>query len=264
MTRRALLLLSLMLAAGTAQAEPDVRFADFTWTEIAGAVSHGTDTIIIPVGGTEQSGPYLAVGKHDFRAEIQADRIAQALGHAMVAPVIAYVPEGGTSPRTSHMRFPGTISIPPDVFRGLVTGAAESFHVQGFRTVVFLADHGGYIRQLEAATDALNRAWRGTGARALYVAPYYDVVYGAFADRVRGMGLGADIGTHADLIDTALTMALKPDAVRSRELASAPLPGPRDGVYGGDPRAATARIGTIGADMQVNAAIAAIRAARGH
>jgi len=249
------------MAMGSAQAR-SVHFADLTWTEIAADLAAGTDTIIIPVGGTEQSGPFIAVGKHDFRADAQAERIARDVGGTLVAPVVAYVPEGGTAPRSGHMRFAGTISIPPAAFTGLISGAAESFRVQGFRNIVLLADHGGYVRMLAATAQMLDRKWRGTGARIVYVAPYYDTAYGAFADRLRTMGLGAAIGTHADLIDTALTMALVPDAVRTQALKAALLPTRADGVYGGDPRGATPRIGAIGADMQVAAAVAGIRALR--
>lgn len=240
---------------------PDtVEFARLTWTEIAAAIRAGDDTILIPVGGTEQSGPYIAVGKHNVRVAALADRIARRLGHTLVAPVIAYVPEGGTSPRTSHMRFPGTISIPPAIFTGLLEGAAESFRVQGFRRVVFIGDHGGYLTSLKAVAEKLDHQWKGT-AHALYVAPYYDVIATRYADALRARGLGAALGKHADLSDTALMLAVDPSMVRQDALRSAPLPGPGQGVYGGDPRPATAALGRIGTDMQVEAAVEAIRRA---
>ena len=44
-------------------------------------------TIIVPVGGTEQSGPHIALGKHNVRARVLAGRIAAALGDTLVAPV---------------------------------------------------------------------------------------------------------------------------------------------------------------------------------
>ena len=77
----------------------------------------GTTTIIMPAGGTEQSGPHMALGKHNVRARVLAGRIAAALGDTLVAPVLAYVPEGAISPPAGHMRFPGTISIPDAAFK---------------------------------------------------------------------------------------------------------------------------------------------------
>ncbi|MBO1361309.1 creatininase family protein [Acetobacter sacchari] len=250
-------------ATGAARAEPQVEFQRLTWLEIRDAVRAGYDTIIIPVGGTEQSGPYIAVGKHNVRAEALADRIARSLGNALVAPVIAYVPEGGLSPRTSHMRFPGTITVPPTVFEGLLRSAAESFRVQGFHTVAFIADHGGYLSQLREVVVGLDRAWSGSGAHALYVDSYYNVIGGAYADALRARGLGEDVGKHAELSDTSLMLAVDPSMVREQALRSAPKPTTADGVYGGDPRPATAELGKIGVDMQVDAAVAEIRKAQG-
>lgn len=235
-----------------------VIFENLTWTEIAQALKSGTDTIIVPVGGTEQSGPYIAVGKHNVRAAALARRIALELGRTLVAPVIAYVPEGTTHPRSSHMRFPGTISIPPAVFRELLEGAAESFRVQGFHRIVFIGDHGGYARDLAAVAKTLNRRWKGT-ATAVHVDAYYSVIGGAYADALRARGLGRAVGQHAELSDTSLMLAVDPAMVRQAALSHAPKPTVADGVYGGDPRPATAALGKIGVDMQVEAAVQALQ-----
>ena len=103
-------------ALAFAQAPNSVVLEDLTWTELQGAIAQGKTTVIVPIGGTEQSGPYMALGKHNARAQWLAVHIAQELGNALVAPVIAYVPEGGYAPQTSHMRFAGTITVPDDVF----------------------------------------------------------------------------------------------------------------------------------------------------
>ena len=72
--------------------------------------------VIIPIGGTEQNGPHMAIGKHNVRVKLLAGKIAAALGNALVAPVLPYVPEGRVDPPTAHMRFPGTITVPEDAF----------------------------------------------------------------------------------------------------------------------------------------------------
>ncbi|MDF7673192.1 creatininase family protein [Acetobacteraceae bacterium ESL0709] len=237
-----------------------VELACHTWTEIDQALKAGKTTIIVPVGGTEQSGPYVAVGKHNIRAQMLADEIASRLGDCFVAPVIAYVPEGSTSPRSSHMRFPGTLSVSPTVFEGVLTGAAESLRVQGFRTIVFLGDHGGYQKELSSLADRLNIRWKKAGveARILHVKNFYDVIPGEYAQKLRAMGLGAFLGKHADLSDTSLMLAVDPSLVRINTLKQAPKPAIEDGVYGGDPRPATAELGRIGTDMQIDAAVRSI------
>src|SRR6185437_8326776 len=104
--------LSCAAALSFAQAPHTVQLEDLTWTELRDEIAAGKTTIIVPIGGTEQSGPYVALGKHNARVQVLATRIAEGLGNALVAPVIAYVPEGSYAPPTSHMRFPGTITVP--------------------------------------------------------------------------------------------------------------------------------------------------------
>ncbi|MHB0705784.1 creatininase family protein [Roseomonas mucosa] len=242
---------------------PDTVWLDqLTWTEIRAATQAGKRTVIIPVGGTEQSGPFIAVGKHNARVAVLGEQIARQLGNALLAPVIAYVPEGNINPPSSHMRFPGTISIPPEVFEGLLASAAESFAAHGFTDIVLIGDHGGYQKNLRHVADRLNHQWAKGPARAHYIAQYYDTIESSFAPALRARGLGDDIGTHADLMDTALTLATRPSLVRQQALqAAAEKPGAAQGVYGGDPRPATAELGQIGTGAIVAQTVAAIRQA---
>lgn len=262
---------ALILAAFCIVASPDppargqpadsVLLERLTWTEIHDAVRGGKTTIIIPVGGTEQTGPYVAVGKHNVRAAVLSERIAHLLGNALVAPVIAYVPEGNIDPPSSHMRFPGTISVPVDVFERTVEAAAEGFRVHGFTDIVLLGDHGGYQSNLKAVAERLNRRWASGPARAHYIGEYYDAIDTTFAGELRARGLGADLGKHADLMDTSLMLAVDPSMVRLRALQSASKLDASVGVYGGDPRKASAELGRLGIDAQVAAAVQAIRRA---
>lgn len=247
-------------SAGAADA---VLFEKHTWTEIQSAVASGVTTIIIPVGGTEQSGPYIAVGKHNERATYLAEKIAQKTGKTLVAPVVSYVPEGGTSPRSSHMRFPGTITVPPDVFEKLLVSAGESFQVQGFRLIVFMGDHGGYQKYLEKAAAVLNQKWHGTGAQALYVSGFYTVIAHQYADWLKQQGYGKDVGQHGEISDTSLMLAVDPSMVRQEGLRHAGPPSAQQGIYGGDPRRASAALGQAGLALQINAAVQAIQNARG-
>src|SRR3989337_477261 len=134
-----------LICAGRVWAQtPDtVLLEELTWTELRDLVGAKATTIIVPVGGTEQNGPHMTLGKHNARVKILSEKIARALGSTLVAPVIAYVPEGRPSPATGHMRFPGTITVPDETFQKVLEYAARSFKVHGFRDLVFLGDHGG-------------------------------------------------------------------------------------------------------------------------
>lgn len=260
--KRAFAFAALLLAAQAtlAQTPPTVQLQDLTWTEIRDQVHAGKTTIIIPIGGTEQSGPYIAVGKHNRRATVLAERIAQKLGNALVAPTVDYVPEGSYAPPTSHMRFPGTITIPDATFEQLLESAANSFAVHGFRNVVFLGDHGGYQRDLRQVVARLDRQWAGRQARAFAPPEYYEASSTGFAQILRRHGIRDDeIGTHAALADTSLQLAVAPQMVRLRALRAAPKPGAADGVYGGDPRHSSAALGQLGVDAIISRTVEAIR-----
>src|SRR5579862_2958463 len=116
---RSLLLCLLILAPACAAAQTPVFLEDLTWTELRDRIHAGTTIILVPIGGTEQNGPHMALGKHNVRARFLAEKIARQLGNALVAPTIAYVPEGSFAPPTGHMRFPGTISITEDAYEKL-------------------------------------------------------------------------------------------------------------------------------------------------
>ncbi|MFC4527754.1 creatininase family protein [Dyella halodurans] len=247
--------------ASLAQSTPKtVSLEDLTWTEIRDQVRAGKTTIIIPIGGTEQSGPGIAVGKHNARVDYLSQKIAEGLGNALVAPVIAYVPEGGYAPPTSHMRFPGTITISDAAFEQMLESAAQSFAAHGFHTIVLLGDHGGYQKDLDLVAARLNKAWAGSRLRAIVPAAYYQTSSEGYAQMLRQRGFRDDeIGTHAGLADTSLQLAVAPQMVRLDRLQHGPRLGPADGVYGGDPRKASAELGQIGIDAIVLHTVDALR-----
>lgn len=256
--------LAALLFAATVQATPATPttpfIEDMTWVEVRDAQRAGKTTIIIPVGGTEQNGPHMALGKHNVRVHVLAGRIANALGNALVAPVLAYVPEGNITPPTAHMRFTGTISISDDAFKSVLDSAARSFKQNGFSEVVLIGDHGGYQSQLSAVAAKLNKDWAGT-ARAHFIGGYYRATQTTYVKALRAQGLSdSQIGTHAGTADTSLLMAIDPSGVRADLLATSALEGTRTGTAG-DPRASTAALGQLGIDAVVAESVAAIKAA---
>jgi creatinine amidohydrolase len=259
---RAFLLVVLAVAClstAALAAPPSVQLEELTWTEVKAALQSGTTTIIIPAGGTEQSGPHMALGKHNLRARVLAGRIAAALGDTLVAPVLAYVPEGAISPPIGHMRFPGTISIPDATFKSTVAAAARSFRQAGFTHIVLLGDHGGYQALLKQAAADLNKEWAGHGVHAHFIAEYYGATQTAYVQVLRAKGLSdAQIGEHAGVADTSLMMAIDPAYVRADRLGGHSV---ADGTQG-DPASSSAALGQLGVDLIVSQTVAAIRKAR--
>ena len=215
MTRIFALLLFILFLAGQdaiAQAPKSVFIEELTWTELRDQISSGKTTIIIPIGGTEQNGPDMALGKHNVRVKALSEKIALTLGNALVAPVIAYVPEGSLNPPTAHMRFPGTITVPDDTFETVLEYAAKSFKLHGFQTIIFLGDHGGYQADLTVAANRLNQEWVKTMVRAYAVTEYYQAFQSGYVQALKNKGYSdADIGTHAGLADTLSCLPSIPD-----------------------------------------------------
>ena len=270
----ALLLSTACLAAAPALAPTlaptpapgtSLHLEELTWTELRDRQAAGTTTVLVPIGGTEQSGPHIALGKHNTRVRLLAGLIALQLGHTVVAPVLAYVPEGAINPPTAHMRFTGTLTIPDAVFEALLEATARSLRQHGFRDVALLGDHGGYQKSLEKVANKLNREWAGVGTggprcRVHALLDYYHAAQAGHAELLATRGFGpAEIGSHAGLADTALMLATDPALVRKDQLARAAKAGASEGVAG-DPRRASAELGQIGVDRIVEASVAALKA----
>ena len=258
--RSIVVFLALAALALPAQAQHSVHLEDLTWTEVRDAVHAGKTTIIIPAGGTEQNGPHMTLGKHNVRVKALAEKIAAALGNALVAPVIAYVPEGSISPPAAHMRFPGTITVPDDVFDKTLESAARGFRLHGFKDVVLIGDHGGYQKNLKRVAESLNREWKGTTVRAHAIDEYYRAMEDDTAKALEQKGFkSAEIGTHAGLADTSIMLAIDSNVVRADRLGAANR-GKSDGVYG-DPSRATAELGKPAVERIVERTAQAIREA---
>jgi creatinine amidohydrolase len=252
-------LLLLCLSPGLAAAAPEVRLEALTSTELRERIAAGVTTVLVPIGGTEQNGPHMVLGKHNVRVRVLAERIAQRLGNTLVAPVMAYVPEGSIEPPVAHMRYAGTLSIPEPAFEAVLEGAARSLCRHGLREVVFLGDHGGYQKSEQRVAAKLDRAAGTTRCRVHALGEYYRSAQQGHAQLLAARGFGADeIGQHAGLADTSLALAVDESLVRREWLGRVSTPAERPGVSG-DPRRASAELGRLGAEHIVEASVIAIR-----
>jgi creatinine amidohydrolase/Fe(II)-dependent formamide hydrolase-like protein len=115
----------------------------------------------------------MILGKHNVRVTRAAGEIARRLGNALVAPTMAYVPEGNIDPRTSHMQFPGTITLPPEHFVKVVEFAARSLKLAGFTDIVLIGDSGPNQAPQKLVAEMLNREWATTPTRVHHLDRYY-------------------------------------------------------------------------------------------
>ena len=259
----------LMTAALSAYAQKSVYLEELTTAEVAAMVKNTPSVVIIPVGGTEQNGPHMAIGKHNTRVKVLAGRIAaqlttqlaaQKIG-AIVAPVVSYVPEGNINPPTEHMKWAGTVSISEDAFKSMLLSAARSFKQHGFTDIVILGDSGNYQSQLAQVAVAFNKDAKNAPARMHFIGDYYQATQSTYIAALKAKGLSdAEIGTHAGSADTSLLMAIEPAMVKPDKFAEAAKNGRAGGTLG-DPRASSAALGQMGADAAVKMGVLAIQKA---
>jgi creatinine amidohydrolase/Fe(II)-dependent formamide hydrolase-like protein len=254
----ALLVATCQAAPALAQVPDTVFLEDLTWTEVRDALATGKTTIIIPTGGTEQNGPHMVLGKHNYLVKYKAGEVAKRLGNALVAPVMAYVPEGEIDPPTGHMRFAGTITTPQDVFVKVLEYAARSLKQHGFRDIALLGDSGGNQAAQTAVASALNKEWAATPVRVHQLSDYYP---GPGDDWLKAQGVTErDVGSHASIHDTASLLLLNPSMIRPDKLAAGKA-GDGSGVVG-NPALSTVEYGKRILEMQIEAAVRQIRALR--
>ncbi|KGE05008.1 creatininase family protein [Pseudohaliea rubra] len=199
---------------------------ELTWMEIRDRIAAGTDTVIIPTGGIEENGPYLATGKHNLILEATCPAIAAALDNALCAPIVKFVPEGRIEPPEGAMRYPGTISLTPATYEALLTDIARSLKQAGFRHVVLIGDSGGNQAGMAAVAERLGNAWAGSGTAIHFVREYYDPGWSATEDYTRntlGVRETRHDGYHDDIWVTAMMMVTDPTQVRYTQRVEAGL-----------------------------------------
>jgi creatinine amidohydrolase len=256
--RAAFALLALVCLVSPAQAQTppslpnpnSVFLEELTWVELRGAIAAGKTTVIIPTGGTEQNGPHMVLGKHNYLVKYKAGEIAKTLGNAIVAPVVAYVPEGeipGPKPAAGHMRFPGTITTPEDVYEKVLEYAARSLRNAGFLDIAFIGDSGGNQAGQKAVSEMLNKEWAGTKVRVHHITDYYPGRGDAIA-MSQGLTM-EEVGGHAGSQDTTSLLYINPGMLRIDQFK----PGKANDGQGhtGDPRKATAAIGKMILEAQI-------------
>lgn len=196
---------------------PNTLFTEeLNWMEIRDAIRAGKTTIIIPTGGVEMNGRYLASGKHNFVLRVAADSIARRLGNALIAPIVPFVPEGGHSPKTGHMRYAGTISLTEATFEKLLKEIALSYKMHGFKTIIFIGDSGGNQWGMYVAAKELREEWKNESINVLFIPEYYENYRVAQWLKTQGIK-EKDSGMHDSFQYTSQIMALNPTLVRARE-----------------------------------------------
>ncbi|HEX2880436.1 MAG TPA: creatininase family protein [Polyangiaceae bacterium] len=154
--------------------EPSLWVEELTSDEIRAAVASGTTTLIVGTGGIEPNGPHVVTGKHNYVLQTVLPHIARAIGQALIAPVVKFVPEGEIEPQpTGHMQHSGTLSVDPATFEALLSDICRSYEAHGFTDLVLIGDSGGNQAGMQKVAEALNLKWAAKPTRVHYLREYY-------------------------------------------------------------------------------------------
>ena len=189
---------------------------EMTWLEVRDAIREGKTTAIIPTGGIEQNGPYLALGKHNYILRATTDRVARILGDALVAPIVPFVPEGDLDPPSGHMLYPGTISVSQETFQALLKDIARSLRAHGFLHIILIGDSGGNQDGMRAVAEELSVEWVEGETMIHFVPQYYDNPLWNTWLELHGIDQ-LDEGLHDDVRHSAIMMVVDPTTVRMEQ-----------------------------------------------
>ena len=199
---------------------------ELTYIEVRDLIVGGFTTAIIPTGGIEQNGPYLATGKHNVILQSLCPAIAQDLGNALCAPIVGFVPEGSLDPPSGAMRFPGSITVRDETYHALLSDIANSLRVGGFKNIVLIGDSGGNQRGMAAVAEDLNKRWADSEVTAHFVIEFYTPGWEEtekYTEEVLGVSESKSDGHHDDIWVTAMMMVTDPSSVRYHERVKAGL-----------------------------------------
>ena len=185
---------------------------ELTWMEIRDAMAAGKTTVIVATGGIEQNGPYVALGKHNYVLQGACEGMARALGNALCAPIVKFVPEGNIEQPSGHMRYPGTISLRQETYEAMLDDIGSSLKAHGFKHIIYIGDSGGNQTGMKAVAERQNQRWGQPIAH--FIPAFYDYPgVRAYLEREFGIMQGND-GIHDDYQITALMMTVDPTVVR--------------------------------------------------
>src|SRR5690606_29106333 len=195
---------------------------DMTWMDIRDAMAAGKKTIIIPTGGIEPNGPWLALAKHNYVLQATCDAIARKLGTALCAPIVDFVPNGDPETKSRYMSSVGTISVRQETYEALITDIARSMKAHGFENIIFISDNGGGNQTgQQAVAERLNEQW---GAKIVHYVPEYYKSWEAADALLQEKGVwkkGVRDGLHDDPSSTTIMMVTDPSSVRWEERVKA-------------------------------------------
>ncbi len=164
-----------------------------------------TQTVLVPIGVTEQHGYHLAVNTDMHNAWQIATRAAQETG-CFVAPMLPYTFSGG--------ELPGTINIDYHLVALLISDILRALSFNGLKNLIIVLGHGG-TENAHATREAAELFLRQNPAYADRKVALYN-----FCEHSEAVSRGfADHDFHAGYVETSLMLYWAPEDVRLNDIS---------------------------------------------
>ncbi|MFS7880251.1 MULTISPECIES: creatininase family protein [Streptomyces violaceusniger group] len=191
----------------------ELRIERLTSPDIASAIASGMRTAVLPLGATEQHGAHLPMSVDSDHADRLGVLVAERLGDALVLPTVRI----GCS--SHHLGFAGTLSLEAETLEAICADCCASLAVHGFRRVLIFSAHIGNYPVLGDIEPKL-AARLPSGLDVIAFADSAAVLRAWRDAAQRVAGLADHVGGHADVAESSIMLAVRPDAVRNDRAAA--------------------------------------------
>ena len=169
------------------------------------------DTVaILPLAATEQHGPHLPVSTDAVICQGILDA-AVAAPYEPSGPVIV-MPIQAIGDSLEHTDFPGTLSLPSDMFAEIIYRLGVCVHLAGIHKLLIFNSHGGQPQVIDIAALRLREEL------GMFVAKAHSFGFGV----PDGLFTGDELahGFHGGAVETSMMLHLAPDLVRLDKVAN--------------------------------------------
>lgn len=167
-----------------------------------------TQTVLLPVGSTEQHGYHLPLSTDSHNAQEISRRAAEATG-CFVTPCFHFSYSGG--------ELPGTIDCTPETTALVVKDLVTVLGRQGFRNVILVLGHGGSENEqaVRLAADIVQR-------RSADLAGVRVAVFASWKAAATARQAFAEHDYHAGWLETSLMLHWHPELVGDERVVDSP------------------------------------------
>jgi creatinine amidohydrolase len=157
------------------------------------------NTVIVPVGATEQYGPHLATGTELVLCEAIATQVGESTGLA-VTPIVPF------NYSVMFVDYPGTLTVEMATLEAYIGQFCHGLASQGFKRFFFVNIHAGSLGPLESVSRSLRTRWNAVGGLIDVFSVMRDVGGVEYATKQAPTG-------HASEMVTSVALHVCPDMV---------------------------------------------------